>query len=465
MKRNFLKYKYGFSTDIESKTFEKGLSKDIIYQISKEKKEPKEILDFRMDAFEKFKKMNPPTWANLDFSPINFQNISYYSKPKKKESKKIEKTLEKLGISKKSKKNVAMDVVFDSVSIGVSLKEKLKSLGIILCPISEAIQKHFEIVKKYLGSVVPKNDNYYAALNSAVFSDGSFIFVPKGVKCPIELSTYFRINERKIGQFERTLIIAEENSSLSYIEGCTASAYDENQLHAAVVELVALESSEIKYSTIQNWYSGNPKTNKGGIYNFVTKRGVCKGKNSKISWSQVELGASLTWKYPSCILEGENSKGEFYSVALTNNQMQADTGTKMIHMGKNTRSIVISKGIAFDRSKNSYRGLVKMGKNAKNSRNFTLCDSLLVGNSSSSSAFPSIEARNISSKIEHEASISKMNEEEIFYLQSRGFSFEEAIRLIIGGFLKEVMKRIPLEFAVEAKEILSLKLERGIKRC
>jgi Fe-S cluster assembly protein SufB len=462
MKKKFLKYKYGFSTDIESKTFEKGLSKDIIYKISKEKKEPKEILDFRMDAFEKFKKMTPPTWPNLSFSPIDFQNISYYSSPKKKESKKIEKTLKKLGVSKK---NVATDVVFDSVSVGVSLKKKLENLGIILCPISEAIQKHFKIVKKYLGSVVPKNDNYYAALNSSVFSDGSFVFIPKGVKCPFELSTYFRINEKKVGQFERTLIIAEENSSLNYVEGCTASAFDENQLHAAVVELVALDNAEIKYSTIQNWYSGNPKTKKGGIYNFVTKRGICRGKNSKISWSQIELGASLTWKYPSCILEGENSKGEFYSVALTNNNMQADTGTKMIHMGKNTKSSVISKGIAFDSSKNSYRGLVKMGKNAKNSRNFTICDSLLIGNKCSSSAFPCIEARNISSKIEHEASISKMNEEEIFYLQTRGFSFEEAIRLIIGGFLKEVIKELPFEFAVEAKEILSLKLEKGIKRC
>lgn len=454
------KYKYGFSADIESDTFERGLSKEIIEKISKLKNEPDFILEFRLDAFEKFQKMTPPTWGNFTFEPLDFQNISYYSAPKRNEDEEIKKTFDKLKIPLKEKEGIALDVVLDSVSIGTTYQKRLKEHGIILCPFSEAVLKYPDIIKKYLGSVVSKSDNFYAALNSAVFSDGSFVFVPKGVKCPLELSTYFRINEKSLGQFERTLIIAEEGASVSYLEGCTAPAYDVNQLHAAVVELVALDDAQIKYSTVQNWYGGD-ENGKGGIYNFVTKRGLCKGNNSKISWAQVELGAAVTWKYPSCILQGENSSGEFYSIALTSGKMQADTGTKMIHIGENTKSFVMSKSIAADFSKSSYRGKVKMCPSAKKARNYTQCDSMLVGPNSSTCTFPDIEGFG-STQIEHEATTCKMNEEQIFYLQSRGLSKEEAIHMIVNGFCHEVIKQLPLEFAIEAAELLSLRLERSI---
>lgn len=461
-------YKYGFRSDIESSTFEKGLSREVIEAISKKRDEPEFILDFRLDAFEKFKKMSQPNWANLKFRPIDLQNISYYSEPKKLEKKRekppahLKETFDKLGVPLEGKDNIALDVVLDSVSVATTYQKRLKEYGVILCPISEAIKNYPEIVKKYLGTVVPPNDNYYAALNSAVFSDGSFVFVPKNVKCPLELSTYFRINEKSVGQFERTLIIAEEGSSLSYLEGCTAPAYDVNQLHAAVVEIVALDDAKIKYSTVQNWYAGNLETGEGGVYNLVTKRGLCKGKNSKISWTQVELGAAVTWKYPSCVLHGDGSCGEFYSIALTGGYMQADTGTKMIHIGKNSSSTIISKGISTDFSSNSYRGLVKMTNGATGSRNYTQCDSMLVGKSCSASTFPYIEGRNMSCQVEHEASTSKMNEEQIFYLQTRGLSKENAINLMVNGFCKEVIKELPLEFSVEARELLSYKLEKAI---
>ncbi len=457
MKKN---YKYGFSSDIESNTFEKGLSKKVIEKISKLKNEPKFILDFRLEAFEQFQKMSPPSWGNFTFKELDFQNICYYSAPKENQKEEIKKTFSKLQIPLKEKNDIALDVVLDSVSIGTTYQKRLEDLGIILCPISEAILKHEDLIKKYLGSVVSKKDNFYAALNSAVFSDGSFIFVPKGVKCPLELSTYFRINEKSLGQFERTLIIAEEGASLSYLEGCTAPAYDTNQLHAAVVELIALDDAEIKYSTVQNWYGGDEE-GRGGIYNFVTKRGHCRGKNSKISWAQVELGAAITWKYPSCILQGENSSGEFYSIALTSGRMQADTGTKMVHIGKNTKSFIMAKSIAADYSKSSYRGLVKMTPSAKSSRNYTQCDSMLVGQNSSTSTFPHIETIG-STQIEHEATTCKMNEEQIFYLQSRGLSKEDAIHMIVNGFCHEVIKQLPLEFAIEAAELLSIRLERSI---
>lgn len=462
IRQSFLKkdYKYGFSSKIASFTLKKGLSKKVILEISKKRNEPKFILDFRLKAFEKWQKMEAPSWANLTFPPLDFQQIHYYSEPLEKDSSKIKDTLKKLDID--LKKDIAMDIVFDSVSIGTTFSKRLSELGIILCPISEAIQKYPQLIEKYLGSVVPIEDNFYAALNSAVFSDGSFVFVPKNVKCPMELSTYFRMNRRSSGQFERTLIIAEEGASLSYIEGCTAPAFDENQLHAAVVELVALERSEIKYSTVQNWYSGNPKTKKGGIYNFVTKRGRCKGNHSKISWTQVELGAQITWKYPSCVLEGDYSVGEFFSIALTSGIMQADTGTKMIHSGKNCRSTIISKNISMDLSQSTFRGLVKIGSEASQSKSYTQCDSMLIGNDSSSHTFPSLEVKNNSSSVEHEASVSKLNEEQIFYLQSRGMKKEEAIRLIVNGFCKEVIKELPLEFSLEARELLSLKLEKAV---
>ena len=470
MVSNFSKkeYKYGFISDIESNTFEKGLSAEVIEAISKKREEPKFILDFRLASYEKFKKMSAPDWANLKFCPIDLQNISYYSEPKasvKKQEKlspHLKETFDKLGVPLEGKDNIALDVVLDSVSVATTYQKRLKEYGVILCPISEAIKLYPELVQKYLGTVVPPSDNFYAALNSAVFSDGSFVYVPKNVKCPLELSTYFRINDKSIGQFERTLIIAEEGSSLSYLEGCTAPAYDENQLHAAVVEIVALDEAKVKYSTVQNWYGGNPETGDGGIYNFVTKRGLCKGKNSKISWTQVELGAAVTWKYPGCILLGDGSQGEFYSIALTGGFMQADTGTKMIHIGKNTSSTIISKGISTDFSKNSYRGLVKMTESAHNSRNFTQCDSMLVGDKCSACTFPYIEARNMSSQVEHEASTSKINEEQIFYLQTRGINKENAINLIVNGFCKEVIKELPLEFSVEARELLSYKLEKAI---
>jgi len=466
-------YKYGFSTLIETEAFAKGLNEDVIRQISAIKNEPEFLLTFRLRAFEKWKKMEEPNWANVKFPPIDYQGISYYSAPKKKQSlesldevdPEILRTFEKLGIPLEEQKRlsgVAVDVVFDSVSIGTTFKKTLEEAGVTLCSISEAVHRFPEMIAKYLGTVVPIGDNYFSALNSAVFSDGSFVHVPKGVRCPIELSTYFRINDQTSGQFERTLIIAEEDSYVSYLEGCTAPAYDNNQLHAAVVELIALDRAQIKYSTVQNWYAGEPKTGKGGIYNFVTKRGRCAGYQSKISWTQVEVGAAITWKYPSCILQGDESVGEFYSVALTSGKMQADTGTKMIHLGKNTRSTIIAKGISADESHNTYRGLVKMVPRADNSRNFTQCDSMLVGNRCSANTFPYIEVANESSQVEHEASTSKMNEEQLFYLQSRGIDIEEAIHMIVNGFCKEVFKELPLEFAQEAEKLLTLKLENSV---
>jgi Fe-S cluster assembly protein SufB len=466
-------YKYGFRTEIESEVFEKGLNEDVIRRISEKKGEPEFMLNFRLKAYEKFLKMKPPEWSNTNFPPIDFQDIAYYSEPKNKPKlasldevdPEILRTFEKLGIPLEEQKrlsNVAVDVVFDSVSLGTTFHKVLEDAGVVLCSISEAVKKYPEIVEKYLGSVVPMADNFYAALNSCVFSDGSFVYVPKGVRCPIELSTYFRINERETGQFERTLIVAEDDSYVSYLEGCTAPAYDKNQLHAAVVELVVEDRAEIKYSTVQNWYSGDPKTGKGGIYNFVTKRGRCKGYKSKITWSQVEAGAAITWKYPSCILEGDESVGEFYSVALTNGHMQADTGTKMIHKGKNTRSTIISKGISADVSHNSYRGLVYVGSKAKNARNYTQCDSMLVGNKCSANTFPYIEVHDRSASIEHEASTSKMNEDQLFYLESRGISREDAINMVVNGFCKDVIAKLPLEFAVEAEKLITLKLEHSV---
>ncbi|MEC7839812.1 MAG: Fe-S cluster assembly protein SufB [Chlamydiota bacterium] len=466
-------YKYGFVTDVETERIEKGLNEDVIREISKKKGEPEFLLNFRLKAYRKWLEMDKPSWANIKHDPIDFQDICYFSAPKKKSElnsledvdPEVLRTFEKLGIPVDEQKrlaNVAVDMVFDSVSIGTTFKKKLDDAGVVLCSISEAIHKYPELVEKYLGSVVPIGDNFFAALNSAVFTDGSFVYVPKGVTCPMELSTYFRINDEESGQFERTLIIAEESSSVSYLEGCTAPAFTTNQLHAAVVELVALDNAEIKYATVQNWYSGDPKTGKGGVYNFVTKRGKCAGMNSKISWTQVEVGAAITWKYPSCILQGDNSVGEFYSIALTNGKMQADTGTKMIHIGKNTTSTIISKGISADESSNSYRGLVKVGPKAEGARNYTQCDSMLVGDQCSANTFPYIEVGNNTSEIEHEASTSKMNEEQIFYLQSRGISAEDAINMIVNGFCKEVIRELPLEFATEAKQLLTLKLEHSV---
>ncbi len=417
--------------------------------------------------------MKEPTWGDVTYSPIDYQGISYYSAPKVKKKlnslqeadPEIVKTLDKLGIpidEQKQLLNVAMDVVFDSVSLHVTFKKKLEEAGVILCSLTEAIEKYPELIKKYLGSVVSYKDNFFAALNSCVFSDGSFVFVPKGVKCPMELSTYFRINDKKSGQFERTLIIAEEGSSVSYLEGCTAPAFDENQLHAAIVELVALDNAKIKYSTVQNWYAGDFNTNKGGVYNFVTKRGLCRGKNSKISWTQVEVGAAVTWKYPSCILQGDNSVGEFYSIALTNGHMQADTGTKMIHIGKDTKSIIISKGISADNSTNNYRGIVKVLPQAKGSRNYSQCDSMLIGGKSCAKTFPTIEVENFSSQVEHEASTKKLNEEQLFYLQARGIDKEEAINFVVSGFCEKVISNLPLEFAQESQKLLALKLENSV---
>jgi len=466
-------YKYGFTTDVESDRLQKGLSEETVRAISAIKNEPPFLLEFRLKAYRKWLEMEEPVWANVSYSPIDYQDIVYYSAPKKRPElsgldqvdPEVLKTFERLGIpldEQKRLSNVAVDMIFDSVSIGTTFKKKLEDAGVVLCSISEAIHKYPEIVEKYLGSVVPIGDNYYAALNSAVFSDGSFVYVPKGVRCPMELSTYFRINDKETGQFERTLVIAEEGSYVSYLEGCTAPSYDRNQLHAAVVELVALDNAEIKYATVQNWYSGNPETGEGGIYNFVTKRGRAQGVNSKISWTQVEVGAAITWKYPSCILEGDGSTGEFYSIALTNGHMQADTGTKMIHIGKNTTSTIISKGISADKSHNSYRGLVKIIPRAKGSRNYTQCDSMLVGNQCSANTFPYIEVGNDTSQVEHEASTSKMNEEQIFYLQSRGIATEDAINMIVNGFCKDVILKLPLEFAVEAQKLLALKLENSV---
>jgi len=466
-------YKYGFTTTVETDSLPKGLNEDIIRAISSKKNEPEFLLDFRLKAYRQWLEAQAPDWPNVHYPPIDFQNITYYSAPKIKPSHnsldevdpEVLKTFERLGIpldEQKRLSNVAVDMVFDSLSIGTTFKKKLDDAGVVLCSISEAIHLYPDLVKKYLGSVVPIGDNYYATLNSAVFTDGSFVYVPKGVHCPMELSTYFRINDKESGQFERTLIIAEEGSFVSYLEGCTAPAYDNNQLHAAVVELIALDNAEIKYSTVQNWYSGNPQTGAGGIYNFVTKRGRCAGINSKISWTQVEVGAAITWKYPSCILQGDNSVGEFYSVALTNHHMQADTGTKMIHLGKNTRSTIVSKGISADTSHNSYRGLVKIVPRAEGARNYTQCDSMLVGDKCSANTFPYIEVGNSTSQVEHEASTSKMNEEQLFYMRSRGLSQEDAVNMIVNGFCKDVIKELPLEFATEAQKLLTLKLENSV---
>ena len=466
-------YKYGFTTDVESETFAKGLNEEVVRAISKKKNEPEFMLNFRLKAFEKWKTMKEPAWPNVHYPPIDFQDISYYSAPKKKKQlesldevdPEVMRTFEKLGIpldEQKKLANVAVDAVFDSVSVATTHKKKLMEQGIIFCPISEALQDYPELIEEYLGTVVPVGDNYYAALNSAVFTDGSFVYIPPDTISPMEISTYFRINTEETGQFERTLIICAENSYVSYLEGCTAPQFDTNQLHAAVVELVTMDNAEIKYSTVQNWYAGDKETGKGGIYNFVTKRGKCAGENSKISWTQVETGSAITWKYPSCILQGDNSSGEFYSVALTNGHMQADTGTKMIHIGKNTRSSIISKGISADYSSNSYRGQVKVGKNATNARNYSQCDSMLVGDKSSAHTFPYIEAANNSVQVEHEAATSKISEEQLFYFESRGISRENAIEAVISGFCKDVFKQLPMEFAVEAQKLLTLKLEDSV---
>ena len=466
-------YKYGFTTDVESETFAKGLNEEVVRAISKKKNEPEFMLNFRLKAFEKWKTMKEPAWPNVHYPPIDFQDISYYSAPKKKKQlasldevdPEVMRTFEKLGIpldEQKKLANVAVDAVFDSVSVATTHKKKLMEQGIIFCSISEALQDYPELVEEYLGTVVPVGDNYYAALNSAVFTDGSFVYIPPDTISPMEISTYFRINTEETGQFERTLIICAENSYVSYLEGCTAPQFDTNQLHAAVVELVTMDNAEIKYSTVQNWYAGDKETGKGGIYNFVTKRGKCAGESSKISWTQVETGSAITWKYPSCILQGDNSSGEFYSVALTNGHMQADTGTKMIHIGKNTRSSIISKGISADYSSNSYRGQVKVGKNAINARNYSQCDSMLVGDKSSAHTFPYIETANSSVQVEHEAATSKISEDQLFYFESRGISRENAIEAVISGFCKDVFKQLPMEFAVEAQKLLTLKLEDSV---
>ena len=466
-------YKFGFTTDVESETFAKGLDEDVVRAISKKKEEPQFMLDFRLKAFAKWKTMKAPKWPNVQYPPIDFQDISYYSAPKKKKvlqsldevDPEIMRTFEKLGIpldEQKKLANVAVDAVFDSVSVATTHKKKLMEVGIIFCPMSEALKEYPELVEQYLGTVVPVGDNFYSALNSAVFTDGSFVYIPPDTISPMEISTYFRINTEETGQFERTLIICAENSYVSYLEGCTAPQFDTNQLHAAVVELITLENAEIKYSTVQNWYAGDKETGKGGVFNFVTKRGKCQGDNSKISWTQVETGSAITWKYPSCILQGDNTTGEFYSVALTNGHMQADTGTKMIHIGKNTRSSIISKGISADYTSNTYRGQVKVGKNATNARNYSQCDSMLVGDKSSAHTFPYIETANSSVQIEHEASTSKISEEQLFYFESRGISRENAIEAVISGFCKEVFKQLPMEFAVEAQKLLTLKLEDSV---
>ncbi len=465
-------YKYGFVTDIESETIPRGLSEDIVRTISAKKNEPEWLLEWRLKAYRHWLTMTEPEWANVNYPKIDYQDIIYYSAPKPK--KKLESldevdpelldTFEKLGIPLHEQKmlaNVAVDAIFDSVSVATTFREKLAKEGVIFCSFSEAVHNHPELIKQYLGSVVPYTDNYFAALNSAVFSDGSFCFIPKGVRCPMELSSYFRINNSESGQFERTLIVAEERSHVSYLEGCTAPKFDKNQLHAAVVELVALDDAEIKYSTVQNWYAGDEQ-GKGGIYNFVTKRGACRGVNSKISWTQVETGSAITWKYPSCILQGDNSIGEFYSVALTNHMQQADTGTKMIHIGKNTRSRIVSKGISAGRSNNSYRGLVKILPKAENARNYSQCDSLLIGSSCGANTFPYIEVGNNTAKIEHEASTSKISEEQVFYFNQRGISTEDAVSMIINGFCKEVFRELPMEFAVEATRLLGMKLEGSV---
>lgn len=465
-------YKYGWVTDVESDKAKKGLSEETVRFISAKKNEPEWMLDWRLKAFKAWQKMTEPTWAHVKYPKVDFQEIIYYAAPKPKKKlnsldevdPEILETFNKLGIPLEEQKalaGVAVDVVMDSVSVKTTYKKKLAELGIIFCSISEAIKEHPELVKKYIGSVVPTRDNYYAALNSAVFSDGSFVYIPKGVRCPMELSTYFRINEANTGQFERTLVIAEDDSYVSYLEGCTAPMRDENQMHAAVVELVALDNAEIKYSTVQNWYPGDSE-GKGGIYNFVTKRGLCAGVNSKISWTQVETGSAITWKYPSCVLKGDNSIGEFYSVAVTNNFQQADTGTKMIHMGKNTKSRIVSKGISAGRSNNSYRGLVKINRNADNAYNFSQCDSLLIGDTCGAHTFPYLEIGNKSGKVEHEATTSKIGEDILFYCNQRGLSTEDAVNLIINGYCKEVFQKLPMEFAAEAQKLLAISLEGSV---
>ncbi len=465
-------YKYGFVTEIDSETFKPGLNEDVIRALSEKKEEPEWMLEWRLKAYRHWLKLVEPKWPNVNYPPVNFQEISYYSAPKQKKKlnsmdevdPELVRAFDKLGIPLEEQKilaNVAVDAVFDSVSVATTYKGKLKELGIIFCSMSEAIKEHPELVKKYLGSVVPAADNYYSALNSAVFSDGSFVYIPKGVRCPMELSTYFRINAANTGQFERTLIVADEYSYVSYLEGCTAPMRDENQLHAAVVELVAMDNAQIKYSTIQNWYAGD-KEGKGGIYNFVTKRGLCKGVNSKISWTQVETGSAITWKYPSCILSGDNSIGEFYSVAVTNNMQQADTGTKMIHIGKNTKSTIVSKGISAGFSNNTYRGLVRIGKKAEHARNYSQCDSLLIGDKCGAHTFPYLEVSHPTATVEHEATTSKIGADQIFYLNQRGLSTEDAVSMIVNGYCKEVFKELPMEFAVEATKLLSISLEGSV---
>ncbi|MGY6649333.1 Fe-S cluster assembly protein SufB [Wenyingzhuangia sp. IMCC45574] len=463
-------YEYGFYTDLDADTFPKGLNEGIIRAISAKKEEPEWMTEWRLDAFRKWEAMEEPEWANVNYQKPNFQEISYYSVPKKAEKKNLDEVdpevlemYKKLGISvdeQKRLQNVAVDIVVDSVSVATTFQETLKEKGIIFCPISEAIQEHPELVKKYMGSVVPKTDNFYAALNSAVFTDGSFCYIPKGVTCPMELSTYFRINEGGTGQFERTLVVADKGSFVSYLEGCTAPSRDENQLHAAVVELVALDDAEIKYSTVQNWFPGDAE-GKGGVFNFVTKRAICE-TNAKVSWTQVETGSAVTWKYPSCILRGDNSTGEFYSIAVTNNYQQADTGTKMVHLGKNTKSTIISKGISAGHSHNSYRGLVRVNPKAENARNFSQCDSLLMGDLCGAHTFPYIEAKNKSAQIEHEATTSKIGEDQLFYCNQRGIDTEKAIALIVNGFSKEVLNKLPMEFAVEAQKLLEISLEGSV---
>ena len=464
-------YKYGFETNVEQDTFPPGLDEQVIKRLSEIKNEPKWLLNWRLKAYKHWLKMKEPTWSNIQYDPIDYQAISYYSAPRKKSAGSLDEidpeileTYTKLGIpldEQKMMEGVAVDAVFDSVSVATTFKESLKKAGVIFCPFSEAVQDHPELVKKYLGSVVPATDNFYAALNSAVFSDGSFVYIPKGVRCPMELSTYFRINAANTGQFERTLIVAEESSHVSYLEGCTAPMRDENQLHAAIVELVALENAEIKYSTVQNWYPGD-KNGKGGIYNFVTKRGACRGNKSKISWTQVETGSAITWKYPSCILQGNDSIGEFYSVALTNNFQQADTGTKMIHIGKNTKSTIISKGISAGNGQQTYRGEVKIMKSADNARNYSQCDSILIGQDCGAHTFPYIDVRNPSAQMEHEATTSNIGEDQLFYCNQRGIQTEDAVSLIVNGFCKEVFKELPMEFAVEAQKLMEVSLEGAV---
>src|SRR3954452_14676806 len=466
-------YRHGFVTDIESDVVPKGLSEDVIRLISEKKNEPEWLLEFRLQAYRHWLTMSEPAWPNVKYPKIDFQDISYYSapRPKKKLSSmdevdpELKRTFEKLGVplhEQEALAGVAVDVIFDSVSVTTTYKQRLAEVGVIFCSFSEAVRDHPELVRKYLGSVVPYTDNYYAALNSAAFTDGSFCFIPKGVRCPMELSTYFRINAKNTGQFERTLIIAEDDAYVSYLEGCTAPMRDENQLHAAVVELVALNRATIKYSTVQNWYPGDPKTGKGGIYNFVTKRGACRGRRSKISWTQVETGSAITWKYPSCVLQGDESVGEFYSVAVTNSRQQADTGTKMIHIGKNTRSRIVAKGIAAGRSDSTYRGLVRMLKSAEGARNHTQCDSLLIGDTCGAHTVPYIEVKNRTAKCEHEATTSKISDDQLFYCRSRGIPAEDAVALIVSGFCREVMEELPMEFAVEARKLLGISLEGSV---